>query len=296
MHLCLRFPVTAHSTWKVQCSRRVWKQNNCTTSTIYVLQGNHGSLLNYKTASDLRVIDIRIKQVDHSDHHTLLAYEQLVQQYPNLFKGIGKLKNVEVKLHIDQTVPPVAQPARRIPFHMRKHVAAELNSLRKTRDNWESRWTYSTDISFGHNSQDEWRCSIVCWYENGKQGNQSRTTPESYSRWPDSHPQWSHDILETRLTLRISPIVPSTREQIHNHIRHPQRPEKVHQIESWYQFGKWDIPEHHQWANSWHSKSIEHQRWCHPVRKNPGCPWQSPASGFPEIFRYWPDEQVKVWV
>ena len=110
-------------------------ENNCSTSTIYVLQGNHGSLLNYKTASDLRVIDIRIKQVDHSDHHTLLAYEQLVQQYPNLFKGIGKLQNVEVKLHIDQTVPPVAQPARRTPFHMRKHVAAELNSLRKTRDN-----------------------------------------------------------------------------------------------------------------------------------------------------------------
>ena len=107
-------------------------KNNCTTSTIHVLQGNHGSLLSQRTVSYLCVIDVRIRQVDH----TPLAYEQLVQQYPNLFKGIGKLKNVEVKLHIDQTVPPVAQPAHRIPFHMRKHIAAELDSLdRKTRDN-----------------------------------------------------------------------------------------------------------------------------------------------------------------
>ena len=36
---------------------------------------------------------------------------------------------VEVKLHIDQSVPPVAQRARRIPFHMRKEVAKELNQL-----------------------------------------------------------------------------------------------------------------------------------------------------------------------
>ena len=62
-------------------------------------------------------------------------YEQLVQQYLNLFIGIGKLKNSEVKLHIDQTVPPVTQLAGRIPFHMRKGIAAELNSLERQRHN-----------------------------------------------------------------------------------------------------------------------------------------------------------------
>ena len=101
---------------------------------------------------------------------------------------------------------------------MRKCVAAELNSLER-RDNWENRWTYSMDISPGHNPQEYRRCSSLCWYENGKQGNESRTTPESYSQWPDAlHPQCSHSILETGLTLRISPIVPGTWEQIHNHI------------------------------------------------------------------------------
>ena len=36
---------------------------------------------------------------------------------------------MEVKLHIDSSVPPVAQPARRIPFHFRKKVEQELAQL-----------------------------------------------------------------------------------------------------------------------------------------------------------------------
>ena len=53
----------------------------------------------------------------------------LLQNYPELFEGIGKLKNAEVTLHIDESVPPVAQATRRISFHMRKAVAKELINL-----------------------------------------------------------------------------------------------------------------------------------------------------------------------
>ena len=42
---------------------------------------------------------------------------------------IGKLKDFEVKLHIDESVVLVAQPARRIPFHLRRKVASELQRL-----------------------------------------------------------------------------------------------------------------------------------------------------------------------
>ena len=84
-------------------------------STIHVLRGNHGSLLSYETASNLGLIKVRINQI--SDENQVC--DELIQQYPNLFKGIGKLKNAEVKLHINEEVPPVAQAARRIPFHIR---------------------------------------------------------------------------------------------------------------------------------------------------------------------------------
>ena len=50
---------------------------------------------------------------------------------PKLFNGIGCLRNFEVKLHIDERIPPVAQAARRIPFHMRHKVSEGLNELEK---------------------------------------------------------------------------------------------------------------------------------------------------------------------
>ena len=63
-------------------------------------------------------------------HHTSL-HDKLSMKYPTLFQGIGKRKDVEVKLHIDQTVAPVAQQPRRIPFHIRQKVEAELFHLEK---------------------------------------------------------------------------------------------------------------------------------------------------------------------
>ena len=42
---------------------------------------------------------------------------------------IGKLKNYQVKLHIDNSVKPVAQGHRRVPFHLRKKVEQELEKL-----------------------------------------------------------------------------------------------------------------------------------------------------------------------
>ena len=39
------------------------------------------------------------------------------------------MKNFEVKLHIDPTVPPVPQQARRIPFHLRQKDSEALQQL-----------------------------------------------------------------------------------------------------------------------------------------------------------------------
>ena len=57
----------------------------------------------------------------------------VLHKYRNLWKDgrIGKLKDFEVKLHVDPSVQPVIQPQRRIPFHLRKKVDAELDKLEK---------------------------------------------------------------------------------------------------------------------------------------------------------------------
>ena len=49
------------------------------------------------------MININKLQPEYTGH------EQLLKEYAHLFDGIGTLKNFEVKLHIDENVPPVAQ-------------------------------------------------------------------------------------------------------------------------------------------------------------------------------------------
>lgn len=52
-----------------------------------------------------------------------------LEEYQDLFNGIGKLKNKTVKLHINKAVRPVALRHRRIPFHLRDKVEAEIKRL-----------------------------------------------------------------------------------------------------------------------------------------------------------------------
>ena len=68
-----------------------------------------------------------VKQSPVSDS----SLREMLKKYDETMQGIGKLKDVEIKLDIDPTVKPVVQPTRRIPFHIRKQVEQEINSLIK---------------------------------------------------------------------------------------------------------------------------------------------------------------------
>ena len=72
------------------------------------------------------MVNVDLNHITVSD---ITTREKLTTEYPKVFQGIGKLTNYEVKLHIDTSVQPVAQPARRIPFHLRKKVSVELKKL-----------------------------------------------------------------------------------------------------------------------------------------------------------------------
>ena len=91
---------------------------------IHVLKGNNGSFLSYNMAKALRIVNLHI-------YHVTSPHNKLFEKYPSLFKGIGQLKDVEVKLHIDDTVMPVAQQPWKIPFHVCQKVEAELHNLEK---------------------------------------------------------------------------------------------------------------------------------------------------------------------
>ena len=49
-----------------------------------------------------------------------------IEEYKDVFEGIGKLKNFELKLHLDKSVPPVVQPSRKIPDNLRQKLLEKL--------------------------------------------------------------------------------------------------------------------------------------------------------------------------
>lgn len=85
------------------------------------MRGNYGSLLGYQTAVDLDIIPV-IKSVTSN---------KILNEYSDRFEGIGKIKDLQLHIHADESKAPVAQPHRRTPFHMRKKVEAELERLER---------------------------------------------------------------------------------------------------------------------------------------------------------------------
>ena len=106
-----------------KCEVKIEHGANKIHSTIYIVKGKYGCLLGYKSATDLSLISM-VQRVD-----TTPLEDTIHHKFPKLFSGIGKLKGVKVKLHIDPAVQPTAISHRRVPFHLRAKVEAKLKEL-----------------------------------------------------------------------------------------------------------------------------------------------------------------------
>jgi hypothetical protein len=100
-------------------------------TTIYVMQGTCGSLLTYETALALNLIKLTINATENQEPEVQEEnkLKQLLDKYNDRYHGVGKLKDCQVHLHINETVTPSPQPHRRIPFHLRKGLEQELTRL-----------------------------------------------------------------------------------------------------------------------------------------------------------------------
>lgn len=104
---------------------------------LYVAEGKHGSLLSRATAESLDLLRIgpSVNTLDATSVPSTSAplpndkLNEILSKHDAVFKGLGKLENFEVKLHVNPEVTPVQQPIRRIPYHTRKKVSAETQRL-----------------------------------------------------------------------------------------------------------------------------------------------------------------------
>ena len=72
---------------------------------------NAEPLIGFQTPESLGLVVIT--NAIRTDPETFTS--KLLAEYADLFQGIGKMEGVQIDLHVDRTVTPVAQPHRRIP-------------------------------------------------------------------------------------------------------------------------------------------------------------------------------------
>ena len=88
-----------------------------------VIDGEGEALLGRETALQLGVLKLG------APVYTVQFKEVIMSDYKGVFDGVGKLKDYQVKLHVNPDVPPVAQPVRRTPFSLRDKVKNKVEEL-----------------------------------------------------------------------------------------------------------------------------------------------------------------------
>ena len=131
-----------------------------TLARFYVLNNDADCLSNGDTAIDLGILKLnRVSNVTSQPPQSTSSYTKsrskklrsLFSKCDNLFQGIGKIPDYKVHLHIDKTVQPTIQKARRIPFTMRDKLSKELRRLE------------SLDIIESVTGPTSWVSPIVCF-------------------------------------------------------------------------------------------------------------------------------------
>ena len=132
-----------HSTTPVKMKGKfqttIESRKKMTVATIYVTADDGGCLLSSNTAQELGLISLHLQTLQASKTRTKDYLElaklkdpkvkEILHQFSERFTSLGKLKGKQIQLSIDQSVKPVAQQQRRVPFHLREKVEMEFKSL-----------------------------------------------------------------------------------------------------------------------------------------------------------------------
>ena len=76
----------------------------------------HLGIIKFKSVPEVFTPIHMVKMEDKQEIQDILA------EHAEVFQGIGKLLNHKVKIHVNKDVKPVAEPPRRIPYHLKSHV------------------------------------------------------------------------------------------------------------------------------------------------------------------------------
>ena len=77
-----------------------------------------------------QIIMNRVPHLDKSKPPKLITtHEQILQEYPDVFEGIGKFPGPPYHIQLDPTVTPKQTPCRPIPIHLKDVFQKEINQM-----------------------------------------------------------------------------------------------------------------------------------------------------------------------
>ena len=95
----------------------------------FVMPGTADTLLGRSSSEELGVLKIGVTVNACESRNVTDKKAALKAKYPQVFTGLEKLKIFQLKLHVDESVTPVAQAMRRIPFSRKQKLVDKLEEL-----------------------------------------------------------------------------------------------------------------------------------------------------------------------
>ena len=90
--------------------------SKCVSAEFTVTKGQKEPLLGRESANELGVLKLQ------GPLNLVADYSEITRRSKDIFTGIGKFKDFQLKLHINQQIQPVAQPLRRPAFSLNEKI------------------------------------------------------------------------------------------------------------------------------------------------------------------------------
>ena len=232
-------------------------------TTIYVMRGTGGLLLSYETALALNLVKLTInatgnQQPEVPEENKL---EQLLSKYDDRYHGVGKLKDCQVHLHINETVPPSAQPHRRIPFHLRKGLEQELTRLENEgiieKVHGPTPWVSPLVVVPKPKNPDKVRLCVDMRVANKAIQRERHITPTIDDLINDLNGATVFSKLD--LNQGYHPARTCTRVKVYHNIFYTQRSATIHKITIWRYFCSGSFSSNHTANPRRHTRYTKHQ-------------------------------------
>ena len=147
-------------------------------AVIYVVKQEVETLLSGEVCEALGIIEFTPKPIRRATTNTCPHKTRLASPFPKVFEDrVGRLKNYQVKFYVDESVAPVAERRRPVPFHLREKRNQALDAMEAEglieEHHGPAPWISNTVLS----PKDDGRTRVTCDMQKANKAIQSTNIP-----------------------------------------------------------------------------------------------------------------------